>query len=149
MNIAGGLEDTMRKIIPMRDQRGAAAIEMAIVTPLLVVLLFGIIEFSLAFYNKSMITNASRVGARAAIAGLTDVNQRVIDYCNDNLFDLTNNDDVIDASDITITNVTLAGDTKNAVSVSIDYTYNFLFSSLIGLDNANLDMSANTTMRME
>jgi Flp pilus assembly protein TadG len=139
----------MQKITPITNQKGAAAIEMAIVTPLLVVLLFGIIEFSLAFYNKSMITNASRVGARAAIAGLTDVNQRIIDYCNDKLLDLTNNDDVVDTSDITITNVNLVGDTKNAVSVSIDYTYNFLFGSLIGLDNANLNMSANTTMRME
>jgi Flp pilus assembly protein TadG len=139
----------MQKITPITNQRGAVAIEMAIVTPLLVVLLFGIIEFSLAFYNKSMITNASRVGARAAIAGLTDANQRIIDYCNNKLFDLSNTDDVVDASDITITNVTLVGDTKNAVSVSIDYTYNFLFGSLLGLDNANLNMSANTTMRME
>jgi Flp pilus assembly protein TadG len=139
----------MRETTAIKSQKGAAAIEMAIVMPVLVVLVFGIIEFSLAFYNQSMITNASRVGARAAIAGMTDVNQRIIDYCNDKLFDLTENDDVIGADDISINTVTLTGDTKNAVSVSIDYTYHFLFSSLIGLDHAAVNLRANTTMRME
>ena len=51
----------------MKNQRGASAIEFAIVFPLLVLLLFGIIEFSLILYDKVMITNASREGARAGI----------------------------------------------------------------------------------
>ena len=42
-------------------QKGAAAVEFAIVMPLLVLLTFGIIEFSILFYNKAMVTNASRV----------------------------------------------------------------------------------------
>ena len=51
----------------MDNQRGVSAVEMAIVTPLLVVFLFGIIEFGLLFYNKAMVTNASREAARAGI----------------------------------------------------------------------------------
>ena len=51
----------------MDNQRGASAVEMAIVSPLLVVFLFGIIEFGLLFYNKAMVTNASREAARAGI----------------------------------------------------------------------------------
>jgi Flp pilus assembly protein TadG len=51
----------------LKDQEGASAIEFAIVLPLLMMVLFGIIEFSIAFYDKAMITNASREGARAGI----------------------------------------------------------------------------------
>ena len=41
--------------------------EFAIVMPLLFVILFGIIEFGILLYDKAMITNASREGARAGI----------------------------------------------------------------------------------
>lgn len=49
-------------------ERGAAAVEFAIVLPLLLVLLFGIVEFSLLLYDMAMITNASREGARGGVA---------------------------------------------------------------------------------
>lgn len=51
----------------MNDQKGAAIVEFAVVLPLLLVLLFGIIEFGLIMYNKHIITNASREGARYGI----------------------------------------------------------------------------------
>ena len=50
----------------LKGNNGASAVEFAVVLPLLV-LPFGIIEFSLALYDKAMITNASREGARAGI----------------------------------------------------------------------------------
>jgi len=51
----------------MKNQKGAAVVEFAIVLPLLLVILFGIIEFGLIMYNKHIITNASREGARYGI----------------------------------------------------------------------------------
>ena len=51
----------------IRCQRGAAAVEFAIIAPLLFTIIFGIIEFSLLFYDKAVITNASREGARFGI----------------------------------------------------------------------------------
>ncbi len=51
----------------LKGNKGASAVEFAVILPLLVLLLFGIIEFSLALYDKAMITNASREGARAGI----------------------------------------------------------------------------------
>jgi hypothetical protein len=51
----------------IKDQKGAAIVEFALILPLLLILLFGIIEFSLLLYNKAMITNASREGARYGI----------------------------------------------------------------------------------
>ncbi len=49
------------------DQRGSTAVEFALILPILVVLLFGIVEFGLILYNKAVITNASREGARYGI----------------------------------------------------------------------------------
>ena len=51
----------------LRNEKGASAVEMAIVLPLLLILLFGIIEFGLVLYDKAVITNASREGARYGI----------------------------------------------------------------------------------
>jgi hypothetical protein len=53
--------------IKMKNNRGVAIVEFAIVLPLLAILLFGIIEFGFIIYNKAMITNASREGARIGI----------------------------------------------------------------------------------
>jgi Flp pilus assembly protein TadG len=49
------------------DQRGASAVEFAIVLPLLVIFVFGIIEFGVILYDKTMVTNASREAARRGI----------------------------------------------------------------------------------
>lgn len=46
---------------------GVAAIEAALVLPILFALTFGLIEFGLAIYNKQVITNAAREGARRGI----------------------------------------------------------------------------------
>jgi Flp pilus assembly protein TadG len=51
---------------------GAAAVEFAILLPLLVALLFGFIQFGIAFSNKIQATNAAREGARMAAVGITD-----------------------------------------------------------------------------
>jgi len=58
----------MKKIIKrLRCQKGVAAVEFAIILPVLMIIIFGIIEFGLLLYDKQVITNASREGARAGI----------------------------------------------------------------------------------
>jgi Flp pilus assembly protein TadG len=47
-------------------ERGAAAIEFALVLPLLIVLVFGIVEFSIAYNHKQGLHAAAREGARLA-----------------------------------------------------------------------------------
>jgi Flp pilus assembly protein TadG len=50
-----------------RRQSGAAVVEFAFVLPLLLLLLFGIIEMSVMLYDKAVITNASREATREGI----------------------------------------------------------------------------------
>jgi Flp pilus assembly protein TadG len=63
-------------------ERGAAAVEFALVLPLLVIMLLGIIDFGLYYYNDLQLTHAARdaarylsvnnvAGAQAAIGGAT------------------------------------------------------------------------------
>ena len=47
-------------------KRGAAVVEMAVVTPLLLTLLFGVIEFGNSFMFRQILTNAAREGVRTA-----------------------------------------------------------------------------------
>ncbi len=49
-------------------QKGAETVEFAIILPLLMFVLFGIMEFGIVLYDKAVITNASREGARSGIA---------------------------------------------------------------------------------
>lgn len=60
-----------------KSQAGASVIEFAVILPLLVVLIFGIIEFGMLLYNQQVITNASREGARA---GIVAQQPRLADY---------------------------------------------------------------------
>ena len=51
------------------SERGAAAIEFALVLPILIMLLFGIIEFGRGYHAKVELTGAVREGARALALG--------------------------------------------------------------------------------
>lgn len=142
----------------IKDQKGGALVEFAIVLPLLVVLVIGIVEFGLLCYNKHVIANASREGARAAIVAgvdfLDDATIRTIvkNYCNPRLLDFSGN--TIDNDDIDLTD----GDGNAVVrstlgfgddfAVTIEYDYGFLIPSLFSLGNTTT-ITAKTLMKME
>ncbi len=46
------------------DERGAAAVEFALVVPILLGLVFGIVEFSMAYNYRTQLNNAAMAGAR-------------------------------------------------------------------------------------
>ncbi len=50
-----------------RPQRGTATVEFALLLPILIGLLVGMVEMGLALYDKAVLTHASREGARAGI----------------------------------------------------------------------------------
>jgi hypothetical protein len=56
----------------MRGEHGAIAVEFAIIFPILMLLVFGIIDFGHAWYMRHMISDASREGARYATRYHTD-----------------------------------------------------------------------------
>lgn len=57
-----------------RNCKGVTAVEFALIAIILFLVLFGIIEFGLVLYNKQVITEAVREGARAGIVWRADSN---------------------------------------------------------------------------
>ena len=50
-----------------RNEAGQAMVEMALVLPILLILIGGIVDFGWLFYNQLSLTNAAREGARYAV----------------------------------------------------------------------------------
>ncbi|MBW2410780.1 MAG: pilus assembly protein [Deltaproteobacteria bacterium] len=139
------------------NQNGAAALELTILLPLLLILIFGIIEFSIILYDKQMITNASREAARVGIVynEPTDIPvetmQTVIsNYCANRLISL--NEGV--TAPVLEPPVYEDLATGRVLRVTVRYRYNFLvfqhvFALFGGSAGSGLWLEAETTMRME
>ena len=65
----------MRDINRLRNQRGAAVLEMAIVVLLILYLTFGAMEYGFLFYREHQITNAARSGVRLAVLPYSTLTQ--------------------------------------------------------------------------
>jgi len=129
-------------------QKGIAAVEYALVLPFLTLLLFGIIDFGTALYNREVLTNASREGARAGIIlsvprpSEADVNNVVQAY-------LTSAG--MNPSEVSITvNGAGGGVTGNDLSVALNYNYPFLvLSNLLPSVPDSLPITVQTVMKLE
>ena len=64
-----GLGSPVRRLCRCSSERGAAVVEFAIVGPLLLVLLFGIIDFGLTMNTLQGVRQGTREGARQAVVG--------------------------------------------------------------------------------
>jgi len=47
-----------------RGESGVAAVEFALILPVLMLILFGILNYGILLYDQAVITNAAREGAR-------------------------------------------------------------------------------------
>jgi Flp pilus assembly protein TadG len=57
----------------MRDERGQSMVEFAIIAPVILMVLFGIIQFAIVFNHHLTLTDAVRAGARqGAVSRLPD-----------------------------------------------------------------------------
>lgn len=127
-----------------KNQKGVASVEFAVVLPLLMLLICGTIEFGVLFYNKQVVTNASREAVRAGIAGAGNavMEQIASDYCGDRLIGLKN----AITSDL-VSVVVSPPDAQNDLTVSVSLNYDFLFGAIVGIDQTVV--SGRTVMRME
>jgi Flp pilus assembly protein TadG len=135
----------------IKNQKGAAMVEFAIVMPLLLMLVFGMVEFSIMFYDQAVITNASREGARAGIVysfpnriSAGEITTTVGTYSSGRLITFGGSNQ---ASTSVSGQCNNAGD---AITVSVTYPYNFLIiPNLIQGLTGPINLSAVTVMRCE
>lgn len=130
---------------------GSVVVEFALLLPLLLLLVFSIIEFSFALYDKAIITNASREAARAGIVLRTpkltksQIATVATDYCQNNLISFAQN---AAPSVVVNDNGTTAFGTPLQVTVSYVYT-GLGFGQIISALAGPITMSASTTMNNE
>lgn len=136
--------------VEWKNADGASAVEFALVLPILILVVFAIIEFSVALYDKAMITNASREGARAGIVF------RIPPVTDEEIGNVVSTH--LGASLITFggpaaanTTVTRNGSNPgDELKVTVDYTYTFLLiPNIITRLSGGMTMVAETVMRME
>ena len=144
------------KFIFRLSQRGATAVEFAIIFPLLIILIFAMIEFGLYLFNRQVITNACREGVRFGVVSReprrtnAEIQNEVLSYAQQHL--VTFGSDTLESDDVVIKPVDddmSDGFDKNAnrctsfevtydnggtpttyrceLEVQIDYRYDFLF----------------------
>jgi len=153
-----------RKIISLlrkTNQRGTTAVEFAIILPLLIVLIFGIIEFSLYMFNKQVLINATREGARAGIVSSPtrmsneDITTLIVNYTQQHLVTFGSN------TSPTVTIKPIDNDLSDGfdpathrcvrfdcdLEVSSTYPYRFLVLDNIGIGPATI--LAVSKMKME
>lgn len=139
------------------NEKGGSAVEFALILPVLILILFGIVEFSLIMYDKAVITNASREGARQGIVYRTDadgeyspltedeIRTSVVNYLNSShLLCLTNSPPVPSVA-------ALPDTPPGMLTVRVTYRYDFLIIPHIpGVDMVDhVDLDSETVMRME
>jgi hypothetical protein len=148
------------------SQSGASAIEFALVLPVLILLLLGIVEFGTLFYDKAMITNASREGAREGIAYVWDdidcgslchpTDGQIIQVVNDYLGISASGSSLLisyGSSSNVITDVERPdGDAAGGIlRVNVSYNYGWLLlpNFVTDLTVGPFNLTATTEMRLE
>lgn len=129
-----------------RGRRGASAVEFALVAPVFVLLVFGIIEVGRALMVQQIITNASREGARRAIiehASDAEVQQVVDDYLGAT--------SVAQGVSISVTPTTIGPSTGfgDPISVTVSVPYSAVSWMPTSRWLGGAELSATTTMRAE
>ena len=125
-------------------------VEMIFVLPVLMLMMFGIIEFGVLFGQWQTLTNAAREGARNAIVFRTGCDTTTVESAV-----RTTVKDYADAVGITLTDADISitgacGGSDTSTSVSASHTYTFLvvpgFAATVA---PTIDLVGRSSMRNE
>ena len=116
----------------LKSDRGAELIEFALVFPLLLFIILGIVDFGFLFQRMEVVTNAAREGARIAVLpgyATADVQARVQQYIEAG--GLPTAGGKLVPAVVTPTTITVASGppavTVDAMRVSVTYFHDYMF----------------------
>ena len=134
-------------------QKGSVLVEFALILPVFLTLLFGMITFSIALYNKTVLTMATRKGARAgalyvagptATAEATRISRASVAAVEACANVIPPNANVLPPTIVTDTNG------YKIITVTANINYTGLFWDFISYTSSNnILISTQTSMRLE
>ena len=136
------------KAIRLREERGAATVEFAVIAGILFLIVFGIIEFGILLFDQHILTNASREGARAGVVMRSprlndeDIKAIIKDSAKRMVTFGTQNVDWPDGDDFSVSPAT-RDKFGTELTVTVKYEFDFLFFPW------KHELKATTRMRME
>jgi Flp pilus assembly protein TadG len=130
----------MTKRFNFRNQQGQSMTEFALVLPILVILLFGVIQFGITFNNYITLTDAVRAGARKGTVSrhLQNPNAAVVQSVRDAATDLRQSD----------LNVSVNSSWQHGEDVTVTGSYPYSIS-LLGLVVKSGRLTSTTKERVE
>ncbi len=141
----------MGSLIRKRQKRcaGMEMVELAILLPVLLLMLFALLEMGIVLMRWQTLSNAAREGARTAVvfrspcnAGTVQglVQTRVVAYASSASI-------TIAPADVTVTGH--CGGAGINTSVTVNHTYNFQVLGAFSTLGPSINLSANSVMRNE
>jgi len=137
----------------LQNERGAAVVEFAIVSVVLLIIVFGVIELGILMFDKHILTNASREGARAGIVMRTPrvsnaaILAKVNEYAEAHMVSFGASSTL--SVTVTPNEASRAGAASSGEELEVSVTYPFEFLILSGFGLKPLTLTANTRMRIE
>jgi hypothetical protein len=147
-------------LVRLKSERGAELIEFALVFPLLLMIVLGIVDFGFVFQRMEVVTNAAREGARiASLPGysVADVRQRACNYMETGGLPVVTGCPPGSLSAVEVADVTVptgaGGPTLTGKRVLVTYTHSYMFigpiASWFGGSFSTVPISAVSIMRDE
>ncbi|MGH2607883.1 MAG: TadE family protein [Tepidiformaceae bacterium] len=133
---------------------GQTLVEFSLILPVMLILLFALVDFGRAFYTWLLVTNAAREGARAGATQLTaaQIETRVFEsICSD----YSSGQCGLDESKLSVDVTNAQGDRGGAVEVDLSYEFEFVtpmgdIMAFIGGSNISAPtITAHSSMRLE
>lgn len=125
-----------------KNAKGQSLVETALILPVLLLILTGIIDFGLLFNNYLVVSNASREGARRVAVGNTD------DQITAAVKAVAAS---LDAAKLTITILPDQDSraTGDAATVTVQYEYSMITPIVAAIVPGPIQLKTSTTMRCE
>ena len=136
--------------VNQRERRGMAMVEMVIIAPLLMMLIFAIAEFGVMFGRWQNLSNAAREGARTAVIFRatcvaatveTEVRDRVKAYASSLGMTVTD-------GDISVTGACAGTNTNSVVTVTHAHSFSVIPNLATSL-SSTINLVGSSTMRNE
>ncbi len=124
-------------------RKGQSLLETALVMPIMVLLVVGIIDFGILFNNYLVVSNASREGARKAAVGAdnTAISASVLNAAS-----------TLDEAKLTLTIAPLNPEERESgseVSVTLTYEHSIFTPIISSIIPNPIELTSISTMRME